>query len=470
VFLANNWVSDVKITVQRGGQSYDATQFGRIPVAGQPATSWAAVPQTGVPAGQVAVLFMSDDPTSNNAGPLTCPVTPAIRVNNGTAVVGTGKGQAWHIVTDKPVTAYDILPFGGAKSYLPSAELLLPTTAWGTNYFGIVPIRGTSSPQWGQIVATEDGTSIDVLPSVNLPAGTGVAAAPVNVKTTFTLNAGEYLQWQDSQEMSSTVIQSTKPVVFTGGQGYQCYTSQTSSYGGCDSGHQMIPPIAAMGFEYAVAPFTTRMLSLADESIKYRFDGAVAGTALTYDPPVAGAPAALAAGQVVDFEAKGAFVVKSQDDKHPFYVGQAMGGCGVTGGSRPPGGCLGDDDFVNVLPPAQFLGKYVFFTDPTYPTTNLVVVRAKTQSGFKDVKLGCQASPLTGWKPMGAGGQYEFTNIDVVRGGTPNGTCNNGPQTATSDGPFGVVVWGLDSASSYGYPAGGNVAPINTVIVPPTPK
>ena len=35
---------------------------------------------------------------------------------------------------------------GGASSFLPSAELLLPTTAWGTNYYGIVPLRGSASP------------------------------------------------------------------------------------------------------------------------------------------------------------------------------------------------------------------------------------------------------------------------------------------------------------------------------------
>ena len=42
--------------------------------------------------------------------------------------------------------------------------------------------------------------------------------------------------------------------------------------------------------------------------------------------------------------------------------------------------------------------------------------------------------------------------------------------TATSSGPFGLTVWGLDNFASYAYPAGGNVASINTVVVPPTPQ
>jgi hypothetical protein len=240
--------------------------------------------------------------------------------------------------------------------------------------------------------------------------------------------------------------------------------------------------VSAYGSEYAIPPYTTRMASLAPESIRYRFVGAVKGTTLTYDPAVptvagstfAAPPTTLTEGQVVDFETPLAFVVKSQDNNHPFFVGQVMTGCEVTGGSRPgctdnTGCCLGDEEYVNILPPAQFLQSYVFFTDPTYPTTNLVFTRVKGTAGFQDVSLDCLTAPLTGWKNIDTAGNYQLTNVDLIRGGTQNGTCNNGPHTATSNGAFGVMVWGLDEYSSYAYPAGGNVAPINSVIVPPTP-
>jgi len=151
-----------------------------------------------------------------------------------------------------------------------------------------------------------------------------------------------------------------------------------------------------------------------------------------------------------------------------------MTGCEVTGGSRPgcsgnSSCCLGDEEYVNMLPPAQFLQSYVFFTDPTYPTTNLVFTRTKGSSGFQDVSLDCLTSPLTGWTNIDTAGNYQYTNVDLLRGGTLNGTCNNGPHTAKSNGAFGIMVWGLDQFSSYAYPAGGNVAPINSVVVPPTP-
>jgi hypothetical protein len=477
VFLANNWSKDVKISVARGGSSFDVTSFGRIPDGSANASAWPTVPTTGLPPGQVAVLFMSSDPGSANAGfKLNCPVAQALA--GGTAVVGSGRGTAFTIKTDAPVSAYDILPYGGASSFLPSAELLLPTSAWGTNYVAVVPqLPSTGGPQWGQVVASENGTTVTINPTSNLPAAGGLPAAPKGTATKFTLNAGEFVQWQPSGEMSGSVVSSDKPVSFVGGTGYLCLSGSTSKGGGCDSGHQMIPPVSALGSEYAAAPYVTRRKDLAEESILYRIVGTVDGTKLVYEPPVAGAPTALAKGTFGNFEATGPFVVKSQDADHPFYLAQVMSGCNVTSGSRPGatvsilGGALnlGDEEFVNLLPPAQFLTKYVFFTDPTYSTTNLVLTRVKGATGFKDVKVDCLGT-VSGWKPMGGSGTYEWVGVDLVRSKVGVGSCKNGPQVASSDGQFGLMVWGTDTYSSYAYPGGGNVGTINTVVVDPVPK
>lgn len=469
VFLANNWEQPVTIKASLAGTSYDVTTFGRIPVAGAPEVTWPVVPSSGLPPGQVAVLFMSSDPQAANGPiPLTCPVATA--VNAGTAATATARGQAFHITTSAPVTGYDIMPYGGARSFIPSAELLLPTTAWGTNYLGIVAIPGKSAAtQWGQVVAAADDTTVKVLASVNLVGGVGVDAAPKGSIVTYHLKAGEVIQWSNTGEMSGTVLSSDKPIGFIGGNAYGCFGSATSTGGGCDSTHQQVPPVSALGSEYVVAPYTTRRKDLAPESVPYRFVGAVDGTMLTYDPPIAGAPVTLSAGQVVDFETTSAFRVKTQDNDHPLYIGQVMPGCNVTSGSRPgttaAGSGLGDEEFVNVLPPAQFLKKYVFFTDPTYGTTNLVFVRQKSTTGFDDVTLDCVGT-LSGWQPIGTSGELEMTNVDLLRAGVANGTCMNGLHVAKSEGRFGLTVWGLDTAASYAYPAGGNVSTINSVVIP----
>jgi hypothetical protein len=488
VFIANAWGKPVDITVTYGAVKYPVAQFGRIPVAGQAEQQWQTVPASGLPAGQVAVLFMSSDPSSSNGStPMTCPVPDAIDVATG--FTGTGTGQAWHITTDVPVTAYDIIPYGGATSWLPSAELLLPTTAWGTNYVAVVPTRGTYGVEWGQIVASVDDTHVKIAPVLPLPSGTGVAGAPAHAVTTYTLNAGEFLQWQAStdtsdagdtsdMDMSGSVISSDQPIAFNGGHSYVCYSSLTSTGGGCDAAHQQIPPVRALGSEYAVPPYTTRQADLSPESIPYRLVGMVDATTLAYDPPVAAAPTTLNEGQVADFETTLAFRVKSQDGVHPFYVAQRMTGCFTTKGGRPgvdpsanldgTPNCLGDEEFVTLMPSAQYLSKYVFFTDPSYATTNLVFVREKGSAGaFADVQLDC-AGTLGGWQPVGTGGQYEIADIDLIRAFIPQGTCTNGPHTARSTAPFGLMVWGEDYAASYAYPAGGNVTPINTVVVPPT--
>src|SRR5262249_5694784 len=129
-------------------------------------------------------------------------------------------------------------------------------------------------------------------------------------------------------------------IAFTGGNAYICYTSATSSGGGCDSAHQMIPPVAALGSEYVAPPYKTRITTGEPESIPYRIVGAVSGTQLTYDPPVPSAPTVVGAGQKLDFESTLAFRVSSQDKDHPFYLGQIMTGCEVYGGDFD---CLGDE-------------------------------------------------------------------------------------------------------------------------------
>jgi hypothetical protein len=122
-----------------------------------------------------------------------------------------------------------------------------------------------------------------------------------------------------------------------------------------------------------------------------------------------------------------------------------------------------------MLPPGQFLSHYVFFTDPAYPTTNLAITRVKTASGFHDVTVDCLGK-VGGWQPVGAGDRYEVTTVDLLRADVGVNNCANGRHVADSEGPFGIVVWGLDSYSSYAYPAGGNAAQLTDAVVLPIPQ
>jgi hypothetical protein len=482
VFVTNAWSRSVSISVTRAGQTLDVTRFARLPTTGSDATAWPSLPASGLPPDQIAVLFLSSDPQSGD-GPhrFTCPITPAVdaatSIPDGFPVSNdaTGRGQAFHVSTDAPVTAYALLPYGGSISYQPGAMLLMPTSAWGTNFLAVVPPRTNIAPnpsdpnivdtgaQWGQIVAASDDTKVTLVSPVALPSGKNVPATPAGTVGTFTLSAGEYVQWQDTLDMSGATIESDKPIAFVGGVGGGCLVASDAAdplgATGCSSMPQQIPPVKALGSEYAVVPYASRVAGKA-ERVLYRIVGVVDGTTLTYDPPVPEAPATISRGRTVDFDTPVAFSVKSQDASHPFYVAQLMPGA-------PDGSQLGNAAFVGLLPPAQFLSKYIFFADPTYGTSSLVFVRAKGKSGFSDVTLDC-AGKISGWKPIGSAGRYEMTNVDLVREGAPSGACSNGRHIATSDGSFGLVVWGLDTAAAYAYPAGGNAAFINSVVVKPT--
>jgi hypothetical protein len=157
----------------------------------------------------------------------------------------------------------------------------------------------------------------------------------------------------------------------------------------------------------------------------------------------------------------------------------------MTGGKPYDG--TGDPDFVNVVPPAQYLPRYTFFTDPTYPETNLVVVRMRDpQSGaMPDVTLDC-AGLLGGWQPVGTAGTYEFSRVDLSTGDFHGvAGCDNGVHVIAGGSlaaRFGVTVWGwgndvtwppMDDLNprytrwvSYGYPAGANFAPLNSAVLP----
>jgi hypothetical protein len=172
-------------------------------------------------------------------------------------------------------------------------------------------------------------------------------------------------------------------------------------------------------------------------------------------------------GDVVELTPKGDFTVQSQDAAHPFYLGGYM-----TGGA--PFGDVGDPEWVNIIPPAQFLDHYVLFTDPTYPETSLVVIRSpsRVDGSFADVELAC-AGKLGGWQKLG---DHEFTRVNLVTGDFQGvGGCSNGRQEMSSALPFGVTVWGWGTTQqtklvSYAYPAGAGFQPINQVVVPAIPK
>lgn len=493
-FIANTWGLPVHLTIERGGTTLDPATFA---ILGSnltpPYTPYDDA--TGIPVGDVALVFLS---RLSSGSVVNCPIAAASSDETGVPIdllgdTGNGIGQAFHITTDYPVVAYQMTPYGGGQAGVTSATLLLPTSAWDTNY---IAINGYATAQPNvpagnpslDILAYMDGTTVTLLPNVAITGNSdgGVpAAAPAGTPVKYTLNAGQFLQITQPVELTGSPIQANNPIAVFGA--HACMDVPDAATPLCDSAQQQLPPVRAMGSEYVAVRYRGRGADVdggvpdggSDEAVPWRLVGAVKGTNLTWLPSLPpGAPKTIDLGQTVEFIAPGPFVVSSQDMMHPFYLGAYM-----TGGGDPPPTPTGfagegDPDWVNVITPAQYLDDYVFFTDQTYPETDLVLIRtpSKVDGTFADVTLECagNATPLTvgGWQPIGS---YQYTRVDLSTGDFMgvNG-CTNGRQELSSSLPFGVTVWGWGHAASqtqnvsYAYPAGAGFQPINAVVIPTT--
>lgn len=469
VFVANRGLGPVKIDVDRAGQQFTDTDFIRIPKGqGKDITYAPYDAASGLPPNEVAILFLSEGNPPKN---MNCPVPTALKAD--TAVHGSGLGKAFHIKTSAPVSAYQIFPYGGGAVAATSAALLLPTSAWDGNYVAINAYKQSAvHPKYAMpsldIVAQEDDTTVKIKPVAAIEPGVNVSATAAGQVVEYKLQRGEYVQFTQGAELTGSAIQADKPIGVFGGA--TCINVPADKEA-CDTAQQQLLPVKQLGHEYVAVRHKPRRLGLdpVDEVVPWRIVGAVDGTTLSYTPTApAGAPTTIEQGEVVEFWSKEAFTVKSQDSSHPFYVGAYM-----TGGNDFLG--EGDPEWVNVVPVGQYLDSYVFFTDPTYPETSLVVVRQKDASGaFQDVELECLGT-LGDWKPLG---DYEYTYATLVTGAFQGqGSCSNGRQSMKSKAPFTATVWGWGSVTfgpsdvytayvSYAYPAGMGTKLINTVEIP----
>jgi IgGFc binding protein len=416
--------------------------------------------------GESTILFVADRdpdvmrPPTKPAGRQGCPygVVPAAYVESPLPN-GTGFGTAFHLRTNVPAGLTAIYPFGGAATMYPTAMLLLPVTSWAkeniiVNGWELTP----GSQPAAQILASEDGTEVTVIPTKALQGGAGVTATPAKAPMTYRLDKGQLLQLVQSEELSGSIVSSSKPTSVVGGHSCANIPSR-SKY--CDVLAQQLPAFEQWGSEYVGVGYRPR-LGNEHEQMPYRIVAARDGTRLDYDPAVpAGAPLTLSAGEMATFYAGTGdpFVVRTQDSEHPIYLAALMVSAEGDGfGNGADFGGNGDPEFVNVVPAGQYLSSYSFYADPTYAETSLVVVRAKTDGQFKDVSLEC-AGTLTGFQPVGTRGDYEFLRVDLARKNGPgqafgDRVCRNGLQRMASDGAFTATLWGWDRYASYAYPGG----------------
>lgn len=474
--VANTWDRPATITAEWGSETLDVSQsiYTATMASGTPVYTRLEGP---LPPGQVAIVFLAQAAVAIDPQAVQCPegVVPAVHVDP--IAHGTTTTKAFHLKTDTPVSAYSSFPYGGAESYYPSATLLLPVSSWGDSYIAVStgkfgdPQLSSTDRRTLQIIANEDDTKVSMRPNASIDEGTGVPPVGENEAHTFTLSRGQVLQISQRGGITGSPIQADKPVGIFGGAPCVFLPSDVPY---CDLTQQQIPPFSQWGSEYALVPFAPRIESVtgkARETVAWTFVGAVDGTELTYEPAKpAGAPDTLSAGRPVYFMTDEIVTVRSQDAKHPFYAAVQMTGSSFAGGAPGGGMTKGDPDFVNMVPTDQYLDRYVFFADYTFPETILTVVRRKTNGAFAPVELEC-GGEIGGFVPLGSSGEYEYAWVRLTAASRPQklakGECGYGRHVARSDGPFSITVWGMGQDASYGYAGGMGSRPINDAPLPP---
>jgi hypothetical protein len=476
----------MQITVSRDGTTFDPTAIGHVIEMLRPAVSddvgYAALTSAGVPPGETAVLFLSGDPKSV--------VTDAVALNNGqggvfisadcpfpkavdgsTAVYvplatpigdhyasddATGRGKAFTITTSIPAAAVDVLPYDWSLSQQGNKSNLLPVSAWDTRYVATsinpipsdnpvafpVPFDGYR-PNYTHIIAASDGTTVTITPrNFDLPGGQGVSPAPHGVPTTYTLSAGEFIQWQGVFDMTGSSIESNKPVGLVIGSPYSGYKGSAGSVGthsvyiggssvgageGAYAAHAPILPVSGLGSEYVGAAPLELVLESVPIMTGFRLVGVVDGTRLAFDPsPPALAKTTLDAGESLSFAAIAPFRVSSQDAAHPFIALKLGGGCWDPDTS---GLCSLSSSYAVPLSPADRWLTSVTSHDLDSVLVSSTFVRRRGPDGlFHPLTAVCRdgttVGPLAcGFQPLGNFSDYQYTAVANQYGGV-NSPCD----------------------------------------------
>jgi hypothetical protein len=307
-YIANTWNGPVTLTLEYAGATIPIGNLAVIPTGSGSSITYSPLPGGVLPAGQLAIMFLNDATAGYGGIQRPSGVTAAVTTMPTSSEVTEVLNAAFHITASAPVVAYDIFPYGGAAADISSATLLISTTAWGTNYLAVDSfaqdaIDNPTGQPFIQIAANQDGTTVTLSPTVSIVGGAGVAAAAAGVPTMYTLNTGQVLQLKQDAELNGTPIQSNKPVGVWGGN--SCMNINVGDFA-CDSGHQELFPVNALGSEYVGVRYRPRDPAQPNEAPPWRIMGAVDGTSLTYDPsPPVGAPASIDSGQLVMFYAAG---------------------------------------------------------------------------------------------------------------------------------------------------------------------
>ncbi|MBN2530383.1 MAG: hypothetical protein JXR76_28605, partial [Deltaproteobacteria bacterium] len=385
---------------------------------------------------------------------------------SSTHIEGSGIGlkNAFRVVSDVPVLAYQWNPYG-SNFATTDASLLLPKSSLDNFYIGATWPHG--GVPYIVVVATEDNTKVTVTPTAAIESGTGVNAVAAGTTGEFTLNTFDVLQIKTSgspdwPDLTGTKISATEKVaVFSANA---CAPVPLGVASG-DHLEEQLLPLSAFGSDAVLARYAPRWksetvgpLPAASDPVHWRIVAGADGMTVRFDPPVdeiGDEYAFVRQGDVLEFlSAKDHYVVGTLDEpfddntKGPFLAYQLMSGSAY----KSVGGYWGDPMMLLAAPAGQYLDKYVFNTDALfdYRFDYVIITRPMGAS----VHIECLGNlDDSGFTRVGSS-TYEVGRFALDDNGVDVSNCVDGTQRLTASKPVGLSVVGYDRSTSYGYMGG----------------
>lgn len=416
---------------------------------------------------------------------------------------GTFKSQqAYHIVSNAPLVAYQFNPLENVGVFSNDASLLLPSEALASTYMVTSWPQTIALTEAGEtnmgidlrafltIVGVEDATTVDVRLSARILGGGGIAPANLGDVVTFTLDRFEVVNLETDDfnaDFTGSTVQARdgkKVAVFTGSEASDAPRFDTLATRQCCADHleEQVFPEDSFGTRFVAVktPLRSRLVDAAgwdvsvvpDEPEYWRIVASRDGTTVTTDLPAPHDRYVLGRGASVIIDSERDFLLEATAPIAFTQIPASQQATGIpstlANGDRPPGG---DPSLIWVPPVEQWRNQYLFLVPNKYAFDFLLIALPATARltydtiAIDDV-LTCEREPIGEQVPPQGGDPVEYVAVRCqlsypVPGGT--GDQDDGVHLLASTGgePFGLVVWGWDSFVSYGYPGGSNVDRIN---------
>ncbi|CAN5466400.1 hypothetical protein BH10BAC6_BH10BAC6_14910 [soil metagenome] len=377
--------------------------------------------------------------------------------------------QSVHIVSTDDITVYAL----NQAELTSEAFLVLPTDALAEDYVvmaytsdaklsGFGALATSTTPSQFAIVATEDSTTVEVLPT-----------APTLINKTmysmlFTLQRGEsYLIQADPAtsrfaDLTGSTVRASKPVaVFGGQQRATLPIQQADLLSSRDCVIEQMNPVRTWGKRAFLAPFALPSDEIGIGNDLFRVVAGFDSTKVVVDGDTV---ASLSKGQHYEGALTQPTVVRTT---RPSLIAAFKKSSSPSGSANQPNNF--GDPFMMLIPPSeQFMDSYRFVNVQSYSFSGSVDNPQLDDSVYKEQWLNIViptprvGSVVLDGAPVNPARfrvfpDPEYSYAQIAMGG--------GVHSISADTNFGIYVYGYGKANSYGYVGGMAFRPLD--VTPP---